>query len=110
MSQSLPDCDSGDRSQEKQAMCKIYSGSGDIQYLVAMMAGESAMAPSPQGMASVQQQWHGFLCGSGYPGSLGAHLYSGSPAFSLIFELPTTLSINSFSAFVTCNQKTLPST
>lgn len=50
MSQSLPDCDSGDRSQEKQAMCKIYSGSGDIQYLVAMMAGESAMAPRPRGM------------------------------------------------------------
>ena len=37
-------------------MCKIYSGSGGIQYLVAVMAAGSAMAHSPQGIASVQQQ------------------------------------------------------
>lgn len=54
-SPSFQDCDSGDRSQEKQAVCEISSGSGNVQYHAARAAG-SAMAPSPQGIASVQHQ------------------------------------------------------
>ena len=36
-------------------MCKIWSGSGNVQHHAARAAG-SAMAPSPQGIASVQHQ------------------------------------------------------